>query len=262
MYLDLFRNIKDFFSGLFGKLSFDNLMILIFGIVFGFILCFCIYMIFVFTSLKTEEKRVIKNSASVDFEKIDRLIRSAKNQFIEDSANKNTGQKLTDIKDISWNLINDIAREYFPDSAYPIYELSLDELMVLNHYITNRIDSLFKGPVLKPFKKVRIAYILKIIDMKKKIDENKAMKTANRLKTPWKAALTVLNIFNPVFWVKKLMISTTLIAVTNKIGVTIIEVVGEETNKVYSKSVFNVEKNTNTEIEKTIMELEQMVNEE
>ena len=38
------------------------------------------------------------------------------------------------------------------------------------------------------------------------------------------------------------MISTTLVTITNKIGGIIIEVVGEETNKVYSKSVFNEER--------------------
>ena len=46
------------------------------------------------------------------------------------------------------------------------------------------------------------------------------------------------------------MISTTLVAVTNKICGIIIDVVGEETNKVYSKSVFNIERNTHLEIEK------------
>ena len=51
-----------------------------------------------------------------------------------------------------------------------------------------------------------------------------------------------MNIFNPVYWVKKLMISTTLVAVSNKICGIVIDVVGEETNKVYSKNVFNIEK--------------------
>jgi hypothetical protein len=158
-------------------------------------------------------------------------------------------------------LIHDIARVYFPDSKYPIYELSIDELMTLIHYITDRVDSLFKGPILRPLKKIRISYILKVIDTKRKIDENKAVKTASKLRTPWKVTKTVLNIFNPVYWVRKLMISTTLVAVTNKICGIIIDVVGEETNNVYSKSVFNAERMTNLEIEREILELEQMIDE-
>lgn len=261
MQLDIIRAIRDFFSNLFGKLSFDNLLILLSGIVIGFILCFLIYLVIVVSSFRKEEKDLMVPEIEVDNEKIERLIRSAKNQFLEESASASTGQKLNDLKEISWNLIHDIAQVYFPESKYPIYELSIDELMTLIHYITDRVDSLFKGPILKPLKRIRISYILKIIDTKKKIDENKAVKTASKLKTPWKAAISVLNMFNPVYWVRKLMISTTLVAVTNKIFGIVIDVVGEETNKVYSKSVFNIERNTHLEIEKEILELEQMVDE-
>lgn len=261
MQLDIIRAIRDFFSNLFGKLSFDNLLILLSGIVIGFILCFLIYLVIVVSSFRKEEKDLMVPEIEVDNEKIERLIRSAKNQFLEESASASTGQKLNDLKEISWNLIHDIAQVYFPESKYPIYELSIDELMTLIHYITDRVDSLFKGPILKPLKRIRISYILKIIDTKKKIDENKAVKTASKLKTPWKATISVLNMFNPVYWVRKLMISTTLVAVTNKIFGIVIDVVGEETNKVYSKSVFNIERNTHLEIEKEILELEQMVDE-
>lgn len=262
MVLSIITEIRNFFYNLFSKFSLDNLVVLIFGIVFGFLLCFLIYIVFVFTSLKKEETRISLDSNTVDIAKIERLIRSAKNQYVEESAYKTTGQKLNDMRLISWELINDIAREYYPNSNYPIYELSVDEIIILVHYITNRIDSLFKGPVLKQFKKVRISYILRILDLKKKFDENKAVKTASKMKKPWKAVFSVLNIFNPVYWVKKLMISTTIVAATNKLGATIIEVVGEETNNIYSKSVFNEEIRATTDIEKTIMEFEKMNMEE
>ncbi|MCK9471214.1 MAG: hypothetical protein WC006_07035 [Bacilli bacterium] len=262
MYLGIIEAIRTFFRNLFSKFQFDNLIVLIFGIVFGFLLCFLIYFTFVIASLKKEEKKVEVNKENISMERIERLIKSAKNQYLVDSATKSTAEKINDVKEISWELINAIAKEYFPDSKYPIYELSIDELMMLNHYITNRVDSLFKGPVLKPFKKLRIAYILKILDMKKKIDENKAVKAATKLNKPWKIALSVLNVFNPAYWVKKLMISTTLVAVTNKIGSLVIEVVGDETNKVYSKSVFNEERSANIEVEKSIMELENLQVEE
>lgn len=261
MTLDLFRAIRDFFAGLFEKFSLSNLLILLSGIVLGFILCFLIYLVILISSFRKSEKEFISKEIKVDDEKVERLIRSAKNQFLEESASESMGKKINDVKEICWNLIHDIAKVYFPESNYPIYELSIDELMTLMHYITDRINSLFKGPILKPLKKVRISYILKIIDTKKKIDENKAVKTVSKLKTPWKATMSVLNIFNPVYWVKKLMISTTLVAVTNRICGIIIDVVGEETNKVYSKSVFNAERKTNLEIEKQILELEQMVDE-
>jgi hypothetical protein len=262
MYLGIIEGIRGFFRSLFSKFSYDNLIVLLFGIVFGFLLCFLIYITFVLASLKKEEKKVIVNRDKISLEKVERLIKSAKNQYLVDSATKTTGEKINDVRDISWNLINDIAREYFPDSKYPIYELSVDELMILIHYITNRVDSIFKGPVLKHFKKLRIAYVLKILDMKKKIDENKAVKAASKLNKPLKLTFSVLNIFNPAYWVKKLMVSTVLLSITNKIGGIVIEVVGEETNKVYSKLVFDEERKVDTDVEKTIMELEKLQVEE
>lgn len=261
MQLDIVKAVREFFAGLFGKLSLNNLLLLLSGVVIGFMLCFLIYLVIVVSSFKKEEKNMIAPEIKVDDEKIKRLIRSAKNEFLEEAASHTTGQKINDLKSICWNLIHDIAQVYFPESKYPIYELSIDELMTLIHYITDRINSLFKGPILKPMKKIRISYILKVIETKRKIDENKAVKTASKLKTPWKATMSVLNIFNPVYWVKRLMISTTLVAVTNKICGIIIDVVGEETNNVYSKSVFNIERKTNLEIENEILELEQMIDE-
>ena len=261
MKLDIVRLIRDFFSELFGKLSYENLLILLSGVVLGFTLCFLIYLLIVVVSFKKEERRVVAPQVKVDDERIQRLIRGAKNEFQEEASKASTGQKLLELKNICWNLVHDIAQVYYPESKFPIYELSIEELMTLAHYITDRVDSLFRGPILKPMKKLRISYILKIIETKRKIDENKAVKTASKLKTPWTAVRTVLNIFNPVYWVRKLMISTTLVAVTNKICGIIIDVVGDETNKVYSKSVFNVERMNNLEIEKELLELEQMIDE-
>ncbi|HOA78790.1 MAG TPA: hypothetical protein PKO39_04980 [Bacilli bacterium] len=262
--MNLLRKLKDFFAELFGKFSLDNLLILFFGIIIGFLVCLMIYLVFVFISLKKGEKRYQAQKQEIEDEKIARLIRSARNLFIEEYANETLGQKINAVGKISWNLINDIAKVYYPKSNYPIYELSLDELIILNHYITDRVDMIFKGPVLSPLKKVKIANILKLFEIKKKIDENVAVKAANKLKIPkiLQATVAVLNIFNPAYWVKKLMVNTTILAASNKICTTIIDVVGEETNKVYSKNVFNREKIANLEIEQSILELESMVEKE
>lgn len=262
--MDFLRKVKDFFFGLFRKFSLDNLMFLFFGIILGFLICFMIYIVMVFISLKKGEKLMKESSPDIDDEKVARLIRSARNLFFEEHSGETLGQKIIAVRIISWNLINDIARCYYPKSGYPIYELSLNELIVLNHYITDRIDTIFRGPVLKPLKRVKISNVLKLFDIKKKFDDNAAVKAVNKLKIPkiLQAALAVLNIFNPAYWVKKFMINATLLTASNKVCVTIIEIVGEETDKVYSKSVFNKEKQTNLEIEKSILEFESLIEKE
>ena len=255
----MFKEIKDLIGELLNKFSWGNVVLLLAGIAIGFVICAFIYVVIVLTSLKKNEKDDTKHKIDIENEELKRVIRSARNQYYEESSNSPINQKIADIRDISWRLINDVAKLYYPNSDYPIYELSIDEFMKLNHYITNRVDSLFKGKILKSFKKIKISQILKLIDLKRKLDENKVVKVAKKAKVPslFKATMTVLNVFNPAYWVKKLMINTTLSVGTNKIASTVIDIVGEETIKVYSKSVFNKEKVIESDVEKTIMEIEQ-----
>lgn len=264
MVLNVFTDIKDLISELLSKFSWGNVAIMFTGIIIGFVMCAFIYLVVILTSLKKGEEFVYKAKYEISDEDIKRVIRSAKNQFIEECSNLNTNDKFKEIKEISWTLINDIAKMYYPKSEYPIYELSIDELMLLNHYITNRVDDLFKGKILRGFKKIKISQILRLIDLKKKLDESKAMKAAKKMKVPgiFKTTMSVLNVFNPAYWVKKLMINTTVQMGTNKIATTIIDIVGEETAKVYSKSVFNVEKQIDSTVESTILELEQNLEKE
>ncbi|MGD9605642.1 MAG: hypothetical protein AB7V00_05800 [Bacilli bacterium] len=263
MILNFFINLKRFFSQLFQKLTIENFDVLFFGIILGFLLCFLFYLFIVVSSMRPRKDLPKLDEKDVD-EQILKLITSAKNEYSEEFSTKPLKEKAPALKEISWNLINAIAKIYYPDSNFPIYELSIDELLVLNHYITNRIDSLFKGKVLNAIKKVRIAYILKIIEMKKKIDNSKPVKVANKTQISGflKVATGIFNVFNPLYWVKKLMIGTTMTIATNKIALTIIDIVGEETNKVYNRSVFNSEKESNLQLEQTIYEIETMMDKE
>lgn len=264
MFLNIFIAIKDFFSELFNKITIGNLDVLIFGIIIGFLICLIFYLFLVMNSLQTDKKKLRAHQPTIDDESVQKLVLSAKNEFSEEYSSETVKVKAEALKNICWQLISDIAKLYYPESDYPIYELSLEELLVLNHYITDRISSLFKGTVLKSIKKIRISVILKIIDIKKDIDSKKAIKIANQLHMPGiiKAVTGVLNVFNPLYWVKKLMIGTTMTAAANKISQTIIDIVGEETNKVYSKSVFNVEKENSSQVEQAIYEIETMMDKE
>lgn len=260
MILNFFDAIKEFIMELLSKWDWGNVLILFAGIAIGFVMCAFIYVIAILVSLKNQKKpQVVETEETVTDEAIQKLIRSALNEYQETDAGKTAAQKFTDVRDISWQLIHDIARLYYPKSHYPIYELSIDELMRLNHYITNRIEQLFSGKILRQVKKIKISQILKILDMKKKIDESKAVKAAKKTKLSsiLSTSLAVLNVLNPVYWVKKLMINATVSIGTNKLAKTIIEIVGEETVKVYNKSVFQEEKEIESDIEKTIKEIEE-----
>ena len=56
----------------------------------------------------------------------------------------------------------------------------------------------------------------------------------------------------------KKVFDTTTLLITKKIVLTIIDVIGEETNKIYSKSVFNKEVDLNIDVDKSIEEIEKL----
>ncbi len=260
MFLNIFESIGEYLNEVREKTSFDSLTPLLIGIVIGFALFMLIYVTMVLAPIRKEERKIFKSNKEND-EIIKRIIDNAKNQFIEESSTKPSSAKYEDLKSIAGNLIHDIAKAYYPDSAHPIYELSADEILILNHYITNRIDEMLSNKFLKRIRKIRISSILKFIDMKKKYDENKLVKAANKAQIPtiWKSIKVAINIGNPFYWIKNLVIDKPYIHMFNKAALTIIGMIGNETNKVYSKSVFNIEKDQES-IKKEIAELEELLN--
>lgn len=261
MLLTFFDKLREAIISIIENINFSSVLTLITGIIIGFVLCAVIYICLVLSAFKKEGDVQDTAVINVDNEVIMKLIQSSKNEYIEDSANLSTNSKLNLVKEISFRLINDIAKVYYPDSNYPIYELNIDELIVLCHYITDRINSIFKGPILSHMKRLKVSQVVKIIDFKKKIDENKLVKAANKAKVPkiLSGLSKVINIINPVYWVQKLMIESTMSIATKRISLLIIDVIGEETTKVYSKSVFNKETDLGIDVDSSIKEIENLV---
>lgn len=142
---------------------------------------------------------------------------------------------------VSYELLEEISRYFFPESKYPMLELSVTELIELNKYISDRIDELMDIPILKNAKKMRIIQIVRMYEKQRSITESKVVKAAKRAKLGkvLKYGSMALNAVNPVYWFRKLVISTSIDVMTRKVCVVIIGVVGEETTKVYSKKLFD-----------------------
>ncbi|MCF7925278.1 MAG: hypothetical protein K9L26_01990 [Candidatus Izimaplasma sp.] len=145
--------------------------------------------------------------------------------------------------DISYELIEEIARYFFPNSKYPMLELSVHELITLNHYISDRINDILDKPILKNTKNIRVTNIMKMYDRKRMVEQSRAVKWTKKYKVGkvLKYGSMAVNVVNPVYWFRKLVINTSIDVITRKICVVIIGVVGEETVKIYSKKVFDEE---------------------
>lgn len=242
MILNIWESIRNFFSNLFTKVSWTSILLLLTGIVIGFIICGISYLIIVLTSIKKVDKKNEQIVYSYTHkEDVNNFIRGAKDEYKEESEYLTFNQKIECIKNISFQLIKDIAKIYYPDSKYPIYEISIEELIVLSRYITERIENVFQGRILKKVEKIKISTIFNFLDKKKQIEDSKIVKAAEKthIGSIAKMASNVLNAVNPVHWIKKTMISGSINIGTNKIANIIIDIVGNETAKVYSKNLFN-----------------------
>lgn len=69
--------------------------------------------------------------------------------------------------------------------------------------------------------------------------------------------IDAVKIINPIHWFKKLVVNSTISFATRKISLIIIDIVADESNKTYSKKIFDKEKSIREmEIEQILEELE------
>ena len=210
---------------------------------------------------------VKRSKVDVDEEELKVLIIEKRKLFKKKKKlNEKSVAKLT--FDMSYELIDEIASYFFPDSKYPMLELNVHELLDLNHYVTDRIREILDKPVLKNTMNLQMTQIMSMFEKKKAIQQNKVYKAAQKYKVGKivKYGGAALNIVNPVYWFRKLVINTSVDAMTKRVCIVIIGIVGEETTKVYSKKLFDkpveldmVETEIDTLLEEGMVEDDEMV---
>lgn len=225
-------------------MSLENIIaeipVFFFGMLTGMVLLTAMFVFLFIRSKVIDVEKVTRPTSEVDPDVLIELIKAKQKDFKQKRKLKEESVgKLT--FNISFELVNEIAKYFFPDSKYPTLELSVNELLNLNHYITNRIDELLDKPVIKNTKKMQIVKVMDMLDKKKAVEESKIAKAAKRMKVGKviKYGGMALNAVNPVYWFRKAVISTSVSAMTKKICIVIIGIVGEETIKVYSKALFD-----------------------
>src|SRR5690606_5584264 len=143
-------------------------------------------------------------------------------------------------------------------------ELSLDESLILLRYVSDRFNELLNKPILKMFKGMTLRRLITLNDAKVKIDNNLIVKTSNKLKAfeIFKSSMMVLNVVNPIYWFRRLVLDNVTNAVMVKLGLVIISLTGEETYKIYSKKVFNEERELDSGIEDIYKAMENTMKED
>lgn len=228
--------MKELYTLLF-KFDLTSILNFLLGLVTGFILLFLVFLLIATVNEKKRFRKRLLNKLALEDHDVYDLIEIKQKQLLETV-------RLTDNAyfkvafDLSYELLEEIASHYFPDAKYPIFEITVEELLELNRYITTRIEEMVNGKIIKHFKNYRISSLINMLHMKKAFDNSKLMKLNRKFKVSkiFNVGKAVINYANPVYWFRRLAIKPTTEVVTKEICKYMIAIVGEETNKIYSKS--------------------------
>lgn len=240
--MKIFFNIEDF-------LNWPTLLVLLTGIMLGFLIFGLIYIYAVIKSLSKKLRVKKVEEEDIDEQEITWLIKDAQKTFNDKEIRDMEGYGALLLRLIR-ELSNDIASKFYPSSKHPYLELTIDESILLARYISDRFDELMSKRILKLFRGMTINQLMFVKNTKDSIDNHKLVKEikSRGITNFAKTIFTAINIVNPVHWVKKSIGKISDIVMV-KIGAAIIGIAGEETYKIYSKKVFNVEKTIDSGLE-------------
>ncbi|HHT39553.1 MAG: hypothetical protein WCS12_00530 [Acholeplasmataceae bacterium] len=219
--------------------DFKYLIYFITGVLFGFLFLALVYLYSAIIAVNRKNRKLKLNPPHIDELEIGLLIKDAQEQFKNKSTRKEVGLA-THLKTICLELANDIADKYYPTSKYPLLELTVEESLMLTHYIANRVEEFLSAKILAVIKRRTLAQIKFLYDTKVKIGDMKIVKAAEEanVKKIGKTVLGVLNAVNPAYWVKRITVDKLYDLIIVRISLAVIAITGEETYKVYSKRVF------------------------
>ena len=227
------------------------------GVLFGFVLLSLWYLVAVIASLNKGLRRAKVQEEDIDEKEIKWLIEDAHQTFKDKKLRTEYGYG-GHLLNVALELSNDIATKFYPKSKYPYLELSLDESLVLLKYVSDRFNELLEKPILKMFKGMTLRRLITLNETKSKIDNNLLVKASNKLKVTEivKQSMMVLNVVNPIYWFRRLVLNNVTNIIMIKLGLVIISLTGEETYKIYSKKVFDQEATIDSGIEAIYQSME------
>jgi len=225
------------------------------GMLTGFVLLSLAIAMLMIQGEKQRKKRIIrsKQTALTNTAVADMI--EAKQKELTDVVRVSDNSYFRVAADLSLDLMQEIAKYYFPESKYPLYELSAQEIIDLSSYITKRVEKILNGKLIHRFKNYRISLIVDILQKKKALDNSKLMKLNREFKLSkiLSVGSTILNYANPIYWFRKLALKPSTTLVIKELCKLIIRIVGEEVDKLYSKKMFESPENPE-EIEKKLDE--------
>lgn len=210
------------------------------GFACGLLVFFLIFIIAISKDKRDKKHYKAPTIKDISEEQVKQLITSKQKVFIEEIEEFDK-DPLKMCLSLSLELIHEISSYYYPKSNYPEYELTVKETQELLTYILEQVFNLFNKPIISNLKHIKLSTIKKAYDKGTKVKNSKVAKAYKNsaASEAYSVLRTIANTINPVFWFKKIVINGTINATIKQICKTGLSIVGKESNKVYSKKLFN-----------------------
>lgn len=145
--------------------------------------------------------------------------------------------KLYTFKEEFYWLIYNTAKLYYPDSNYPLFELTIDETFDLAREIIDLVSRSIDSLEIANIENLKISQIIGVIELGNKVRKYTSIKAV-------KASINVINFIirlqafiTPIYWIKK---GTSFAAIDNidqYFFKNLFEIIGVETSVIYSKKL-------------------------
>ncbi|MBQ3253447.1 MAG: hypothetical protein IJA65_02735 [Acholeplasmatales bacterium] len=240
-----------------GYIEFDIEMLFsfIFGLFIGALLICLIYALIVVASLGSKKFLVKTEDDTLTQEEVKEMIIIAQNTF-KDKNLRGDLSRVNHCKNISTDLVYAIATRFYPNSKYPLLEISVDEAILLVGYIQKRIDDILDKRGIRLLKKLKISSIVNLTQKTNQVVDSKLFQVGLDIGGAVSTIKKIVNVVNPAWWFRKVFVDKSMNIILNKLCVIIIAVVGEETYKIYSKKVFNQDVEIESNIDQLVSSLD------
>lgn len=244
------------------EIDYSLIILFLIGLVIG-IVFFGIIFLIVMMSTRRNSSYVVKSKTDITLEELQQKVDNAVLEFKEKCKEKDA-KEFPICMEISKRLISEISTIFFPKSKYPLFELTIDELLDLGIELSSNVEErLDKKVITKVAKKqIKVSFLLGLSDKPTEKNISELEKENSKGK-----------IFSQFAGFIKKKISDVTNAVINKalnvfdiipmVCILIIHICGEETYKAFYKKIY---KNDNivvdTGIDQIEMEIDKNTNNE
>ncbi|MBR6072490.1 MAG: hypothetical protein IKP77_06660 [Acholeplasmatales bacterium] len=241
----------DFFRYTTNNFDYRIILSFIVGLALGMVLICLIYALLIVLSLRDKKYVVKVNPENLKEEEAMNMIHLAQESF-KDKNLRGKMSKAQYFRRLTSDLVYGIASSFYPDSKYPLLEITLDEAIDLIGYIQERLDDIFDKKLIKLLKKFKISDIVAMSLNTQSVMESKAFKVTKNISEKASKVKKVIDIINPVNWFRRLVVDNAIKIVTNKLFLVTLGIIGEEAYKIYSKSVLNVEASIDSNVDEIV----------